>query len=98
MSLFDFIMDSKVATCLFEIKKRPNLPIDVYSVYLKAFLPEEVSSRWIVDTIDLMIESKLLHYCHKDGTVEVTPDGSFIAGLLFRIRRECEDIEESLEV
>lgn len=98
MSVFDFIMDSKVATCLFEINKRPNLPIDVYSVYLKAFLPEEVSSRWIVDTIDLMIEFKLVHYSHSNNSISLTPDAVFISGLLGRIRAECEDIEESLEI
>lgn len=97
MSIFNLVLDPNVALILMAIKNGPKFTIDTHSYYLQGITPD-LSSKQIVEIIDLLIESKLLHYCHKDGTVEVTPDGSFIAGLLFRIRRECEDIEESLEV
>lgn len=97
MSVFDFVLDSKVATCLFEIKKRPNLSIDDYSHYLKAFLPDGVSSRWITDTIDFMIECRLVRYTHSTKSISLTSEGFFISELLRKIRIECIYIEDKIE-
>lgn len=95
--IFDFLLNPNVATVLIELNKsRLNLSIEVYSVYLKSHLPEGISSKEIKRIIDLLHKFKLLDYNHKDDKVMTTPDGSFIAGLLGRIRRECEDIEELL--